>query len=226
MGLLNSAGLLFLLTPRRRWVFFLSSGPYDFMPVATVARALRNLPTAKRKSFLFFLFFHGMKNCILLLLVVLSLSACKSKKQTVDLEGHEAQWKYIPSELHNTYLGMPLEDLKLERTNLRKEPNETFDFRDVYTEYPPKSSGIYHLVYYVDTDHEVEKEKDRNPRLYEYIIEYSSSDKRDEVAREMLGPPNSGEEWMFDSGEGFMIHCWKHQNKLIIAGKIAGTEWE
>ena len=159
--------------------------------------------------------------------VILLVSSCGSRKQVTPLEGHDIQWKYIPAEFHNTFLGMELENFREARPNARKDPNETDAFRDMYIEYPPEASGVFQVVYYIDTDHDVEKEKERVFRLYEYIFEYSSSDKRDRMADPILGPPNfEGTEWMFDSGEGFMIHCWKFQNKLIVAGKIARSEWE
>lgn len=158
--------------------------------------------------------------------VVLLISSCGSKKQVTQLEGHDVQWKYIPAEFHTTFLGMELVDFREARPNARKEPNETDSFRDMYIEYPPEASGVFQVVYYIDTNHEVEKEKDRVLKLYEYIFEYSSSDKRDRLVDPVLGSPNFNEtEWMFDSEEGFMIHCWKFQNKLVVVGKIAGTEW-
>ena len=63
--------------------------------------------------------------------------------------------------------------------------------------------------------------------LYELIIEYESTAARDAEADRLFGSPNFEEtEWQYDSKEGFLIHAWKFKNKLVIAGKIAGTEWD
>jgi hypothetical protein len=39
------------------------------------------------------------------------------------------------------------------------------------------------------------------------------------------GSPNFQKEWSFKSNEGFDIRVWTFESKLVIAGLIAGTEY-
>ncbi len=151
-----------------------------------------------------------MRNVFFLLLLIVGSTACKSGE-------HTTQHKYIPKSLHSLYLGMPKADAIKARPNMKLAKEESF--RTAYLE--EINDGTFEsIVYYFDSD---------APNvLYEIIIIYKDETVRDNVANTLFGEPNSEnrEQWYFKSKENFRIHCWKYKNKLIIVGKIYGTEWE
>lgn len=151
-----------------------------------------------------------MNKNIAIAIALLMAVACKSTKTLT-------QHKYIPSAFHNVRFDMPMDKALKARPAMKKI--EEVDFRTVFLEEIGKD-GIKQVVYYFGTE--------GSQPLYEMIFIYFDEDERDEAAENLLGTPNyeNGKEWMYDSGEGFRIHAWKFKTKLIVAGKIKGTEWE
>ena len=146
-----------------------------------------------------------------ILLAPFLLSSCAAKKKLKYREQH----RYVPAEFTNIYLGMPLADMLKIRKNMEKE-EQGMDIRIAYKE-DINRDRIKNVVYYFGPSGD-------NP-LYELIIEFDTVEERDAVVDYRFGRPNHlDSEWMFDSKEGFMIHAWKFQNKLVIVGKIKDTE--
>jgi len=155
---------------------------------------------------------------IIMLTIISTSFSCKVKKQTisVDLNKQRSQLQYIPKQLHESYLGMPFSDFKKARMVMAEKDSNGMDFRIEYTE-SIEDNDIRRVTYYFD--------KDNNLPLYEYIIEYKSGAKLQELVNQKYGTHNDGNQWIFDSEEGFMIRVWTFENKLCIAGLIKGTEW-
>ena len=153
-----------------------------------------------------------MKHLLLFLFVVASLSACKSSKDI-----HATQRQYFPESFKALYLGMPKADAMKARPNMEFAHDSEFrvEFLEKF-----ENSDLTNAVYYFD---------DAEPHiLYEIILVYKSEEARDKVANALLGTPNSenSQEWYFKTKEDFLMHCWTYKTKLILAGKIRGTEWE
>lgn len=152
---------------------------------------------------------------IFLLLALTAITGCKGSRS---IASKKYQARYIPAELSKSlYLGMPKADALKARPGMELTREESF--RTVYLE-EFTGSDISSVGYYFDTNEE--------GTLYEFIINYKTKARRDEVAKLLLGTPNyeDSQEWLYDSKEGFDIQAWTFQNKLVIVGKIAGTEWE
>jgi hypothetical protein len=147
-------------------------------------------------------------------LFLFSISLIFSCSTTKSAKKHSQQHNYIPNTFHNTYLGMPLAEFK--KTRQKATLNVERDFRSIYTE-EFADGDIKVVTYYFGTKGELP--------LYEYIIEYRSEEKRDEFVESNLGVPNNGEDWIFDSKEGFQIKAWVFKNKLVVTGLIIDTEW-
>ncbi len=152
-----------------------------------------------------------MLKSLLLIFSITFLFSCSTTKLAKE---HNQQLNYIPKMFHNTYLGMPLTEFKKARKNAKLKTEE--GFRTTYLE-KFNEGDINEVIYYVGT-------KDDSP-LYEYVIAYHSKEKRDEFVEANLGKPNNGEEWTFDSKEGFKIRAWVFSNKLVVTGLIKDTEW-
>jgi hypothetical protein len=147
--------------------------------------------------------------------LMITLAACSGPGKLAS--GHDHS-KYLPEGFRQLYFGITEEKALELRPRAQHIADETFDFRKIYTE-PIENEGIKFAVYYFDNEGE--------KPLYETIFEFYSPEARDEVAQKLLGTPNHEEgEWMYYGGEGFMIHAWTFKNKLIIVGKLPGTEWE
>jgi len=150
--------------------------------------------------------------CIIMSITI--LTSC-SRINTIS-RGHKAQMKLLPAQFSKLYLGMPLDRFSKIK-NLNKLTRSTImSFRDVYEE-TPHDKHIKEVTYYFD--------KDNNMPLYELIIEYKPDFDLASFITDKYGSPNSGEEWLFDSGEGFKIRIWTFDKKLVIAGLIKDTEW-
>lgn len=156
---------------------------------------------------------------IILLLVTVGFSySCRIKKQagSASITKQRIQLQYIPTLLHESYLGMPFSDFKKARMVLPDKDSNPNDFRIEYNE-QIEGNDIKKLTYYFD--------KDNNQPLYEYIIEYRSQAKLQELMKQKYGKCNDGSQWIFDSGEGFLIRVWTSDSKLCIVGLIKDTEW-
>jgi hypothetical protein len=157
--------------------------------------------------------------CIVLLIILGSSFSCKLKKQTTTSEAgkERIQLQYIPKLLHGTYLGMPFADFSKIIMVMPEKDSSQSDFRIVFIE-TIEDNDIRKVTYYFD--------KDNNQPLYQYIIEYNSYPKLQELIQQKYGNKNDGSQWIFDSGEGFMISVWTFEKTLCIAGLIEGTEWD
>lgn len=133
-------------------------------------------------------------------------------------KSHAIQKQYLPDDFKKLYFGMPLKKFKkVTKNKVSKEPG-LMSFRIEFVETKPKNPSIKEVTYYFDVEGKMP--------LYELIIEYNSEKQRDNVAGPLLGKPNYGDEWVFDSGEGFDIRAWTFKSKLIIIGVLPGSEWE
>ncbi|RMG58246.1 MAG: hypothetical protein D6722_23810 [Bacteroidetes bacterium] len=148
----------------------------------------------------------------LLLIALLSLTACQLWRGGSRVY-HQ---RYFPGPFTDLHFQMPLAEALRHHPDMQVSSEESF--RIIYTEEIGRE-GIQSVAYYFDSD---------APRiLYELVILYQDAASRDAAAARLLGPPNHEEdEWMLDSQDGYRINAWTYQNKLILAGKIAGTEWE
>lgn len=145
---------------------------------------------------------------VLLIILIQSCSVFRTN--------HTKQQKLFPEILKELYFGMSYEEFTKIRTDAVMSYNQ--DFRTVYME-ELTNQDITDIIYYFTTGNK--------PFLYEIIVIYKNEIARDAAATQLLGDPNfNDEEWRFKSGEGFYIHAWKYQTKLIWAGKMKGTEWE
>ncbi len=153
-----------------------------------------------------------MNKAIFSLFFLSFVLSCSTSKKIA--KGHKQQHTYIPSDFHDTYLGMPLIEFKKVRQNATFRGEE--GFRSVYVE-KLNEGAIKEVVYYFGT-------KGDSP-LYEYIFDYHSKDKRDAFVSANLKTPNSGEEWRFACKEGFDIRAWTFGKRLVVTGLIKDTEW-
>ena len=156
--------------------------------------------------------------CIIILTIIGNSFSCKLKKQptSADLNKQRSQLQYIPKQLHETYLGMPFSDFKKARMVMAEKDSNQVDFRIAFTE-SLEDNEIRKVTYYFD--------KDKNQPLYQYIIEYNSVTKLQELIQQKYGNRNDGNQWIFDGGEGFLIRVWTFEKTLCIAGLIKDTEW-
>jgi hypothetical protein len=153
-----------------------------------------------------------MKKFLLLALVALTLNACKTSKDV-----HATQRKHLPEKFQTLFLGMSKADAIAARPEMKFAHDS--EFREEYIE-DFEDSELTNAVYYFDDD---------APHvLYEIIFIYKSEASRDNVAKVLLGEPNSenSQEWYFDSKEDFRMHCWTYKTKLIVTAELKGTEWE
>jgi hypothetical protein len=164
-------------------------------------------------------FAHKISLFFIMLVIIATPISCRLKKQATPtaVQKQRTQLQYIPILLHETYLGMPFADFKKARMVIPVKDTNSKDFRIVYTE-TIDDNDIRKITYYFD--------KDNNQPLYQYIIEYNSFAKLQEVIQQKYGKKNDGSQWIFDSGEGFMISVWTFEKTLCIAGLIEGTEWD
>jgi hypothetical protein len=155
----------------------------------------------------------------MLFAAVCSTFSCKIKKQSVSVDSvnQRLQFQYIPKLLHDTYLGIPYDQFSKAKFVLQQNDSAQAGFRIEYSE-TFEDNDIRKVTYYFDRDH-------KQP-LYQYIIEYNSFEKLQQLIQQKLGKPNDGSQWIFDSGEGFLISIWTFEKTLCIAGLIKGTEWD
>jgi hypothetical protein len=134
-------------------------------------------------------------------------------------QGHGHQKKYFPKEIKNIYLGMSLENFARKRSHLAPEHLNRDGIRYRWRESFPEKSPLLAAIYYFG-------EKDERP-LYEIVLLYRDLSDRGQWVRKKLGAPNFNErEWKLSSAEGFLIHAWLHEEKLVFAAELEGTEWE
>ncbi|MEZ4773178.1 MAG: hypothetical protein R3D00_08345 [Bacteroidia bacterium] len=148
-----------------------------------------------------------------LALFLMTLSGCKGTKS---LASTKYQTRYLPAVVADLYLGMPMKAAIAAHPGMKFDSDD--DFRKSYIE-TFDSDGLSNITYYFDDNAE--------GSLYEFIIEYDNAEERDAVAAKYLGKPNyeDNTEWLYDSREGFNIHAWNYNSKLVIVGVIKGTEW-
>ena len=89
-------------------------------------------------------------------------------------------------------------------------------FRWVYLEKVSDDADMTEIVYYFD--------KDGEQPLYEMIFIYKDTNARNAAADKLLGSPNFGEEWKFET-DPHTLTAWKYKNKLVMAAVIPQTEW-
>lgn len=150
--------------------------------------------------------------------LILAGTSCKTTNKGVKANPHARQQQYLPVDFKNLYFGMSMDEFKKIRGVEIARSGGSMDFRVEYTESMFKNPLIKEVTYYFDAENHYP--------LYELIITYANADERDKVAARYLGSPNNGDEWRFPSGEGFDIKAWKFDNKLVIIGKLLGTEWD
>ena len=149
------------------------------------------------------------------LLFSLILTACRTTQN--QSSEHSTQAKYLPDQFSKLYLGMTLKDFCKVKDVNKMTISTISSFRTEYEE-QINDKTYKSVVYYLDNDN--------NHPLYELIIEYQSSFDLANYISTKYGNPNSGSNWIFDSGEGFKIKIWTFDYKLVITGVIKGTEWD
>ena len=169
-------------------------------------RILR-IPTSSLNPF-------SMLRLLSLLLFSGILLSCNPSKRLLRQHSHV---QYFPEVLQGLYMGMPLTEF-LDLREVTEEDTGPNPFRRVFIEEAPQA-GIATIVYYCDYD-------EPGYPLYEVIIQYQNRADRNEWVENNLGNPNSGTEWLYDSGEGFELNLWTFQQKLVLAASIPGTEWD
>ncbi|RME91948.1 MAG: hypothetical protein D6772_17600 [Bacteroidetes bacterium] len=114
------------------------------------------------------------------------------------------------------YFNMPRKEF-LQRQPHLEELSQRVSFRRVYID-TATAAPLDYIVYYFD--------KDRHEPLYEVILAFQDTISRDQTAAKLLGPPNyEGDEWYVPRDSAFDYSAWRFQNKLVIIGRIEGTEW-
>lgn len=133
-------------------------------------------------------------------------------------QGHGQQRKYFPKEVRNIYLGMSLEDFAKARPQMSPGQLSREKIRYRWKESFPDKSSLVSAIYYFG-------EQNEKP-LYEIVLVYRDLSDRGQWVRKKLGAPNFNErEWKLSSAEGFVIRAWLHDEKLIFAAELEGTEW-
>ncbi len=123
----------------------------------------------------------------------------------------------LPEQLRQfVYFNMPRQEF-VKRLPHAREISQRVSFRRVYIDQetdPP----LDFMAFYFD--------KDNHEPLYEVILGFADTTTRNELAAQLLGPPNyNGDEWYVPRDSAFDYSAWRYQNKLIIIGRIEGTEW-
>jgi serine/threonine protein kinase len=125
---------------------------------------------------------------------------------------------YLPNKppFYNLYLGMAYDNFQKLKSVDQMQRSTQLDFRTELTE-TVEDEQIESITYYFDND--------GNQPLYEFIIKYKPDFNLQNYAISKYGSPNFQKEWSFKSNEGFDIRVWTFESKLVIAGLIAGTEY-
>lgn len=144
------------------------------------------------------------------LLVVISLFLA------VSMEGQDTT-SILPENLRTkVYFNMPRTTF-LQAFPAVEELSQRVSFRRVYRD-KQTTAPLDYVVYYFD--------KDGHEPLYEVILAFTDTAARNEVAQQLLGPPNyKSTEWYVARDSAFDYSAWTFQNKLVIIGRIEGTEW-
>ena len=157
------------------------------------------------------------KPLTLLLTAALLVASCASAgKQTGT---HAAQQSLFPPPFKQLYFGMSLESFQKVRPVKTTDESKIMSFRLSLYEQKP-AADIVEAIYYFSA------EKGAPQFLYELIIQYATSVKARDKAISLYGQPNHGDKWKIDSKEAFDIYIWTYENKIILAAKMKGTEWE
>lgn len=133
-------------------------------------------------------------------------------------QDHSTQQRMLPVEFKKLWFGMSLAEFqKKQKKKVAFLGQDLMEFR-VEGKLVKAKGKFKEVVYYFDNE--------GNKPFYEIIIEYIDQSSRNADATKYLGEPNDGDQWVFDSGEGFKIKAWIFENKLVYAAMIKGTEWE
>ncbi len=145
-----------------------------------------------------------------LILVSVIIASCVVKPGTSN--------SYIPSKtVGKLKFGMSLSSFQNQNKGAQEATDASNDFRKVYLE--QRTTGEpSNIVYYFDNE--------GNKPLYEIILNFESASTRNEYAADLLGAPNSGEEWEFNDVKPYPIKAWKFKEKLIVVGVVPGCEWD
>ena len=124
---------------------------------------------------------------------------------------------YFPRGVEKISFGMSYDDLRKKRKNTQTSRDSNDSFRFILQEQVDEQEFI-DLIYYVD--------KDGEKPLYEVLVVYPIGTDVREVAEELYGAPNQGEEWWFEHPNGYPINIWVYEQKLVIAAVLPDTEWD
>lgn len=132
-------------------------------------------------------------------------------------EGAQDSIRLLPEQLREyIYFNMPRKEF-LQRLPHAHEISQRVSFRRVYIDQETEAPLDF-MAFYFD--------KDNHEPLYEVILGFADTTTRDAVAEQLLGPPNyDGDEWYVPRDSAFDYSAWRFQNKLVIIGRIEGTEW-
>lgn len=152
-----------------------------------------------------------MRNLLLLVPLLFLAWPCQSQAGASDTV------QLLPENLRKfVYFNMPRKEF-LQRQPQVAELSQRVSFRRVYVD-TSATDPLDFIVFYFD--------KDRHEPLYEVILAFKDTTSRNQVANQLLGPPNyKGNEWYVPRDSAFDYSAWRFQNKLVIIGRIEGTEW-
>jgi hypothetical protein len=115
------------------------------------------------------------------------------------------QEKFLPDAVSNTYIGMPLKDLRKTRGINNLSVNEGKTLTVIKEEYTKDNIVL------------IQYQFGKNKLLYEIIIEYIPEFDTKAVFKEKYGEPNNVKEWLFILGKDMKLKIWIYQNRLCIA---------
>jgi len=138
---------------------------------------------------------------IFIAFIIIPFHSCKAPSAGCK---HSEQMKYLPKITGSIYLGMKLEEFRKNK-DMPKIQMDEGEFVSYAVE---KFSG--------GNVTEVQYQFDGDKILYEIIVAYNSTTDIKKEFTGKFGPPNDGEEWKFDSKEGFKMKIWVYQNRLCM----------
>ena len=158
------------------------------------------------------------KNVLLYCFIVFILLQCVTTTDHTTRD-KKPQDSLLIEQLYPLYLGMPMTEFDAVKKDKAQPINQDsiMDFRiekkEIYVDEIVES-----VIYYFDAEN--------NNTLYEFIIYFHKDFDLKNYVRDRYGITKAYDQKSFDSGEDFTILIWYFKNTLVIAGKIAGTEWE
>ena len=145
-----------------------------------------------------------MKNTFLAFLCLLTLNVAA---QTITIDP-ALQQKYLPKEVKGLNIGMTITALKAVRPNANISADAVLgNYEEYFT-----TGDITDITYQTAGD---------DSAVYEFIIEYKSTEKAIAIAKQLYKTPNAVEKgfplsWKIKLNDGLVLKCWVYKNKICI----------